>query len=120
MEQQNTDGGTVDNLMVEQWNNHDGTVEHLMVEQWNILWLNSGTSDGGTVEHLMGGTVEQRLWNCGTEIMEQQNTDGGTVDNLMVEQWNNHDGTVEHLMVEQWNILWLNSGTSDGGTVKQS
>ena len=36
----------------------------------------------------------------------------------MVEQWNNHDETVEHLMVEQW--LWLNSGTSDGGTVKQS
>ena len=57
--------------MVEQGNNHDGTVEHLMVEQWNILWLNSRTSDGGTVEHLMGGTVEQRLWNCGTEIMEQ-------------------------------------------------
>ena len=42
------------------------------------------------------------------------------MDNLMVEQWNNHDGTVEHLMVEQWNILWLNSGTSDGGTVEQS
>ena len=28
--------------------------------------------------------------------------------------------TVEHLMVEQRNILWLNSGTSDGGTVEQS
>ena len=53
----------MEHLMVEQWNNHDGTVEHLMVEQWNILWLNSGTSDGGTVEHLM---VEQWNRDCGT------------------------------------------------------
>ena len=53
--------------------------------------LNSGTSDGGTVEHL---TEEQRLWN----------RDNGTVDHLMVEQLNNHGGTLEHLMVEQWNV----------------
>ena len=51
-------------------------------------WENSGTSDGGTVEHVMveqwnrdGGTVEHRWWNSGT-------SDGGTVDHLMVEQWN--------------------------------
>ena len=57
--------------MVEQWNNHDGTVEHLMVEQWNILWLNSGTSDGGT--------VKQSCWNS-------KISDGWTVEHLMVEQ----------------------------------
>ena len=40
--------------MVEQWNRDGGTVEksckveHLMVKQWN-----SGTSNGGIVEHLM-------------------------------------------------------------------
>ena len=28
-------------------------------------------------------------------MVEQWNTDGGTVENLMVEQWNNHGGTVE-------------------------
>ena len=43
--------------MVEQWNRQCGSVAHVMVEQWNILWLNSGTSAGGTVERLM---VEQR------------------------------------------------------------
>ena len=66
-----------------------------------------------------GGTVEQGLWNSGTDIMEQQNRDGTTVDHLMAEQWNNqrgtaeylvveqkndYDRTMEHLMVEQWNI----------------
>ena len=35
-----------------------------MAEQWNILWWNSGTSDGGTVEAIM---------------LEQWNRDGGTV-----------------------------------------
>ena len=46
-----------------------------MVEQWTN---HGGTSDGGTVEHLTveqcngdGETVEQRLWNSGTDIMEQ-------------------------------------------------
>ena len=38
-----------------------------MVEQWNILWWNSGTSDGGTVEAIM---LEQ--WNSVT-------SDSGTV-----------------------------------------
>ena len=55
--------------------------------------------------------MEQRWWNSGT-------CDGGTVEHLTMEQWNNHDGTVEHLMVEQCNRdggtveqrLW-NSGT---------
>ena len=40
--------------------------------------------------------MEQRWWNSGT-------CDGGTVEHLTMEQWNNHDGTVEHLMVEQCN-----------------
>ena len=38
--------------------------------------------------------VEQSLLNSGT-------SDGGTVDHLTEEQWNNHAGTAEHLMVEQ-------------------
>ena len=42
------------------------------------------------------------------------------VEQLVVEKWNRNGGTVELLMVEQSNILWLNSRTSDGGTVKQS
>ena len=53
-----------------------------MVEQWNRD----------------GGSVEQRWWNSGT-------SDGGTVDHLMVEQstekWNRDGGTVEHVMMEQ-------------------
>ena len=53
-------------------------------------WQNSRTSDGGTVEQLM---VEQ--WNSGT-----------------VEQWNRDGGTVEQKC--------LNSGPFDGGTVEQS
>ena len=40
--------------------------------------------------------MEQRWWNSGT-------SDGGTAEHLTMEQWNNYDGTVEHLMVEWWN-----------------
>ena len=42
--------------MVEQWNSGTsagGTAEHLMVEQWN--------REGRTVEHHEGGTVEQLM-----------------------------------------------------------
>ena len=38
---------------VEQWNSgtsDGGSVEHVMVEQWNIRWWNSRTSNDGTVE----------------------------------------------------------------------
>ena len=28
-------------------------------------------------------------------MVEQWNTDNGTVENLMAEKWNNHGGTVE-------------------------
>ena len=40
-------------------------------------------------------------WNSGTEMVEQGNRDGGTVDQLTVEQLNNHGETAEHLMLEQ-------------------
>ena len=66
-------------------NNHDGTVEHLMVEQCNRD----------------GGTVEQRLWNSTTELVEQWNNQGGKAEYLMVEQKNDYDRRMEHLMVEQ-------------------
>ena len=57
-----------------------------MVEQWNILWWNSETFDGGTVEDMM---------------LKQWNRDGGTVEHLMVKQRNRRNETVEHLMVEE-------------------
>ena len=73
-----------------------------------MLWWNSRTSDGGTVEQRLwnsgpadGGTVEESWWNSGT-------SDGGTgeqkwwkVDQLTDEQLNNYGGTVEHLMLQQ-------------------
>ena len=60
--------------MVEEWNRDGGTVEQ--------RWWKSGTSDCGTLEHLIyleqwnsrlchSRTVEQRWWNRGTEIVEQ-------------------------------------------------
>ena len=38
--------------------------------------------------------MKKRWWNSRT-------SDGGTVDQLMVEQWSAEGGTIEHLMVEQ-------------------
>ena len=64
-------------------------------------WWNSGTSDGGRVEH----TVEQS--NRGGK---QLNIDGGTLEHLMVEQCNRGGETVEH--------RWWNIRTPDGGTVE--
>ena len=58
-----SDGGTVEHLMVEQWNNHGGTVEHSMVEQWK--------KDGETVEHLMVEQYNISCWNGGTEMVAQ-------------------------------------------------
>ena len=51
-------------------------------------WWNSGTSEGGLVEHLMvqqrnrgGETVEHRRWSIRTP-------NGGTVEHVMVERRN--------------------------------
>ena len=51
-------------------------------------WWNSGTSEGGLVEHLMveqrnrgGETVEHRWWSIRTP-------NGGTVEHVMVERRN--------------------------------
>ena len=86
--------------MVEHGNRNGRTVDHLIEEQLNNDG-DSRLSDGGTVERLIGGTVKQRWRTRGT-------SDGGTVEHLMVkhlmvEQWNKDDGTVDYLMVEQWN-----------------
>ena len=58
-----------------------------MLEKWNNLWWYSRTSNGGTVEQL---------------IVEQWNRYGQTVEHMMVE--------LKHLMVEKLNISWCNSG----------
>ena len=64
-------------------------------------WWKSGTSHGGTVEHLIREQWNMLCWNSGTEMVEQGNRDGGAVDQLTVEQLNNHGETAEHLMLEQ-------------------
>ena len=64
----------------------------MMVEEWNRY--------GGREEQWISGLVEQRWWNCGTEIVDQWNNDGGTV---MVEQRNNYGVTVQE--------RWWTSGT---------
>ena len=64
-----------------------------------------------------GGTVEQRWWNSGTEMVEPWKNDGGPVENyggtveqiwrnsgtVMEEKWNRYGGTVEQ--------IWWNSET---------
>ena len=63
-------------------------------------WWNSGQSDGGTVEHLM---------------VEEWNRDGGRVEQRRWKSGTSDCGTVEHLKyLEQWN-----SRLCHGGTVAQ-
>ena len=58
-------------------------------------------------------------------MVEEWNSDSGTVVHVMVEQcilwWNSgtsDDGTVDYLTVEQWNMRWSKSTTFDGGTLE--
>ena len=74
---------------------HGGTVEQLIREHWNMLCWNSGTE---MVEqgNRNGGTVEPRWWNSGP-------ADGGTVEQSWWNSRTSDVGTVEHMMVEQSN-----------------
>ena len=55
-------------MMVEQWNGDDGTEEQRWRNSEKKRWRNSGTD------------MEQRWWNRGTIIVEQDNRDGGPLE----------------------------------------